>query len=237
MDKVFITDLVTSVMKESYTSYDKIKGIVERVIVLGYSEKTVSVNDLLIGEEKGSYLSCAYAIKHLCERIGFNAEIKIPVDNIVPIISIYTEDGYYAVQADNDKNVYDIQKYNAPFVIREIEGGSCAITNYVGTSNYVEVPKSVDGLTVIGIDEGAFKDCNFISMIVLPNSLNKIENGAFENCTSIKYLDNQSNVIIDSSNFGDTKWFNKSHDLIKFEDKYSNNITIGTGHHRFLNTF
>ena len=53
----------------------------------------------------------------------------------------------------------------------------------------IEIPKILDGKTVVGIGDNAFKGAKELTGVVIPNSIKKIGNGAFRNCVKINNVD------------------------------------------------
>ena len=67
-----------------------------------------------------------------------------------------------------------------------VSGGSATITDvptYI--PNQVEIPQSLNGYQVTGIDSWAFSGCNRIKSINIPSSVTRIGNGAFSGCSSL----------------------------------------------------
>ena len=84
--------------------------------------------------------------------------------------------------------------------------GGVVITSYLGKDSLAEIPSSIDGLPVIGIGEGAFRNSSVeqvvipagvktidwfafygsyrLRSVILPASVHTIEYGAFELCSS-----------------------------------------------------
>ncbi len=52
-------------------------------------------------------------------------------------------------------------------------------------SDKLIIPTSISGLPVVGIEDGAFKDCTDLTSIKIPNSVTYIGNSAFENCSAV----------------------------------------------------
>ena len=61
------------------------------------------------------------------------------------------------------------------------------ITSYNGDDNVVTVPEKIDGKYVIGIASGAFVG-KTMDTLVLPRSIQKIEQGAFQRCRTLETL-------------------------------------------------
>ncbi len=61
------------------------------------------------------------------------------------------------------------------------------ITEYLGNESSVAVPEKINEKTVISIGSGAFKNKS-LTELILPRRLQKIEDGAFVGCSSLKTL-------------------------------------------------
>lgn len=57
---------------------------------------------------------------------------------------------------------------------------------YHGTSKKVVVPATIEGYTVMGIENGGFKGNTNIEEVYLPDTLTTIESNMFEGCTSLR---------------------------------------------------
>ena len=67
-----------------------------------------------------------------------------------------------------------------------VSGGSATITDVpTSISNQVEIPQSLNGYQVTGIDSWAFSGCNRIKSINIPSSVTSIGYGAFSGCSSL----------------------------------------------------
>lgn len=62
------------------------------------------------------------------------------------------------------------------------------VVRYTGKEREVEVPNSINGETITSIEKDAFKDCNFIKKIILPDTLLEIKKDAFQKCEDLKYI-------------------------------------------------
>lgn len=56
---------------------------------------------------------------------------------------------------------------------------------YTG-SGELTVPEEINGQMVYGIGEGCFENCTRLTTVILPETLNSIENNAFAGCTSLR---------------------------------------------------
>ncbi len=62
------------------------------------------------------------------------------------------------------------------------------VQSYVGEDDEVSIPRLHDGIPIIGIDEGAFQDCDHIKSIILSDNLTYIGDRAFRNCSSLEHV-------------------------------------------------
>ncbi len=88
------------------------------------------------------------------------------------------------------------------------DGASYTVTDcvseYPGT---IEIPETYDGLPITAIGADAFRDCNKITAVVIPDSVTVIGGSAFRNCTSLTTIDLPDNItnIPGAMCFGCTK--------------------------------
>lgn len=59
------------------------------------------------------------------------------------------------------------------------------ITGYVGSSTNVVIPRTINGVTVTGIDRYAFDGNTSITSLRMPDSIEEIEYGSFNECSSL----------------------------------------------------
>ena len=71
------------------------------------------------------------------------------------------------------------------------------ITGYQGLDDAVEIPETINEMTVTSIGNGAFRNCPGLKRITIPDGVTSIGNGAFENCfelTSINIPDGVTSI-------------------------------------------
>jgi len=91
----------------------------------------------------------------------------------------------------------------------EISDGK--ITNYVGESKEVVIPKAIGGEEVTGIAANAFEECAAETYYV-PNTITSVEENAFLNCIALKTFYMSDNVMtISDSSFRGCKNFETLH--------------------------
>ena len=64
-------------------------------------------------------------------------------------------------------------------------GSTATITGYTGSSSSIEIPSTIDGLTVTAIGRNAFADRD-ITSVRIPLSVSTISSGAFQNCVDLR---------------------------------------------------
>lgn len=100
------------------------------------------------------------------------------------------ESEFLVTEATEQKPIYPS---NSPYSLEfeSLGNGCCAIS---GIGNFEEkelkIPqKSPMGETITEIKANAFKNCELLEMITIPNTVEKIGTGAFKGCTSLIYID------------------------------------------------
>ncbi|MBQ7190067.1 MAG: leucine-rich repeat domain-containing protein, partial [Kiritimatiellae bacterium] len=97
-----------------------------------------------------------------------------------------------------------------------VASGKATITATTHMTGNVTIPGTLNGYTVTGIGDNAFRDCHDLERVTIPSTVTRIGNGAFRSCD---YLDNV--VIPDSvTEIGDSAFY---------ECSYIQNLLIGTG--------
>ena len=73
------------------------------------------------------------------------------------------------------------------FEYKDNGDGTCKITNtkYKG-SQYVNIPKKINGLSVTSIGDEAFSGCRYLISVIIPDSVTSIGDWAFLNCRWLK---------------------------------------------------
>ena len=66
-------------------------------------------------------------------------------------------------------------------------GGTGTITDYSGPSAEVlEIPSTLNGCVVTGIDSNAFKDHHDFTRVVIPDTVKTLSSTAFNNCSALR---------------------------------------------------
>ena len=84
----------------------------------------------------------------------------------------------YATEGENQTSSFEYE---------ENDEGGITITGFKGTETEVDIPSEIDGKSVTKIGELAFKECNGLTSVTIPESVTNIGSGAFEGCNIIIY--------------------------------------------------
>lgn len=79
-----------------------------------------------------------------------------------------------------------VTKTQGDYVYYINDNDEVTILEYSGTSKIAEVPSEIEGKKVVSIDEQAFYDSDKLEKVLLPDSLTKIDQSAFDFCISLK---------------------------------------------------
>ena len=136
-------------------------------------------------------LEIIYAPKSLTS-IGDSAFATFNRKTIVMVV-----DGSYAhtycIENDVAFELIDSDESASPvedFMWEETEDGrGIVITEYMGTETTVSVPATIEGLPVVYIGAESFNGCRNITKVIIPESVNSIEQAAFVGCTNLEIVD------------------------------------------------
>ena len=71
------------------------------------------------------------------------------------------------------------------FQYKSLSDGTIEITGYIGTSESITIPSSIDGKNVTSIGKAAFYQKDSLTSVEIPNTVTKIGEGAFSQCTNL----------------------------------------------------
>lgn len=113
--------------------------------------------------------------------------------------------------------------YTEGYLEYYLKDNSISICGYFGSENEVTVPASIAGYPVSEIEAGAFSDAETVTKVNLPDTIMRIEEGAFAGNQRVIYDSNTSNPTVDVPNDVDIPDQNASNDAeIPGNDEQSN---------------
>ena len=78
----------------------------------------------------------------------------------------------------------------------DASGTITSATTYGKDATSIEIPETINGITVTKIGNNAFYNCNKLTTITLPNTLTEIGEYAFGGCTALTTIDIPENVTV-----------------------------------------
>lgn len=98
------------------------------------------------------------------------------------------------VYAEEQKTVYSDGYY-----YYHLEDGYISICGYFGSEEVVEIPSSIIALPVSRIETGAFKGCNSVKTIVLPETIMEVQENAFAGADNLSEIKDYTGTDLDDT--------------------------------------
>ena len=123
--------------------------------------------------------------------IGRTVEIIESDAVILPETTVYVEHSYKPLGWDdhwtsqNKAIIWNASANNDSGFLYDERSSGLWIIGYVGKSNEIEIPDSINNIPVIGIGERAFEN-QPIKSVFIPSTVKFIDAGAFSGCTSLE---------------------------------------------------
>ena len=115
--------------------------------------------------------------------IGEDAFAECP--NLVLTV---TEDSYAHQYCVSNQLSFVTVSSTGRFKYADAGSDAVTITGYIGSAPYVTIPAQLDGKTVIGVADYAFRSRDYLVSVVLPDGLKTIGNEAFYCCRNLTYV-------------------------------------------------
>lgn len=80
------------------------------------------------------------------------------------------------------------ENYTKGLLFERVENGWAIAGAGSASEQKLVIPSEIDGLPVVEIKSGAFRNCSFFSYLCLPAGLKTVETGAFAGCSSLKEI-------------------------------------------------
>ena len=105
------------------------------------------------------------------------------------------------------------------------------ITGYTGSDTQITIPAEIDGLSVVKIEDNAFKDNENLVSVTVSEGVEDIGESAFQNCTSLATISLPETIIHFGKNaiFNTAYYNNENNWKLKFENDSMGGINIGSG--------
>ena len=86
------------------------------------------------------------------------------------------------------------------FAYTDYRNGTCYIDGFSSPEEAAEIseliiPETLNGVTVTGIQNGAFMDCTQLTRVVLPNTVKDVSHYAFRGCTNLEEIVLSDNLV------------------------------------------
>ncbi len=112
----------------------------------------------------------------------------------------------------------------------EVVNDEAVITSYNGSATNVTVPETIDGYSVYGIGDSAFKDNINIEKITVSAGVKSVGASAFENCTSLATIILPSTIMfLGEKAIYNTAYYNNKSNWKEKLNNSSNEPNIGNG--------
>lgn len=136
--------------------------------VLGFNKR------FKISEEP--WINVTNAIKRTSFKVALiNGLCRTPDDNIVDIL---IEQFAYPCEVPNNGFVYEVSNDLTYFTVKK----------YTGTNTTVQIPDNCGGLPVTKLATEAFKECEHITELLIPESLTELDSVTLNNCASLETI-------------------------------------------------
>lgn len=85
-----------------------------------------------------------------------------------------------------------------------LNDGTVSITKFIGEASDVEIPSEIDGLAVTQIDAEAFKGCEILTSVIIPDTVIDLGSEAFAECVNLTklHIGDGITMLYDSAFYG-----------------------------------
>lgn len=116
----------------------------------------------------------------------------------------------------------------------EIVDDNAVITGYTGTDTVITVPAQINGISVVKINDGAFKGNTNLASVTVSEGVKDIGASAFENCTSLATISLPNTIVhIGEKAIYNTAYYNDTSNWrlkkTQGDNSSSGGINIGSG--------
>lgn len=182
---------------EDMSGLEKVEKICQFVAGYDYSVEHYTTTGMIVSGG-GDCWSSTYTILAMCEKLGIRAWVrnanKDPGAGSGHRNAMVEIDGaYYEAEAGFEGSAprpYYITPRSSLFSYTTVSGGIelYQYDGYDGLTDVLEIPAEIDGRTVVGLGENFLSGNNWITQVILPDTLTYLEPGAFFNCQALTTL-------------------------------------------------
>lgn len=142
--------------------------------------------------KKGLYLLSVLLMFSCALSVGVMAEEKSGTgQGLVNLESIQINGGdsqNLATSETIDTEMIKTTAVAGDYTYSDYEEGSVGITKYTGSAAKVTIPAEINGEPVLWISDYAFRGCNSVVEVVIPNGVETIYGDAFMNCANLSKI-------------------------------------------------
>ena len=216
----------------SLTEMEKLEKVCEFVCSYDYKATIVIGNIGMVLENGGDCHSSTGTVNYMCKKLGMVAwtrdASKDPGAGPGHTNSIvkFSDDSAYVVDCGYSGSAprgYSIKPYtsdlmsNGDYIYEILDGGTLKIKSYGGTGGDIIIPQEIDGKSVTVIDKNVFRKNTEITSVVLPETLEQIDNCAFQYCTNLAYVEVPNSLYkVGTNTFSDTAWYDNQPDGVVY---------------------
>lgn len=179
---------LAAILRDLYPNEKLLVNIALEVYECGIADKLHSVTNVDTTQ-----------VQAFCHQL--KNEYALPTDIALKGLQIWAD--AYGVQLDTpSKTIQNAQAeiIHAPIIENIVEGcksdydieninGAITIKKFIGfDEKLIQIPNSIDGIPVKIIGEDAFKKCTSVEKIIIPEGIERIQNGAFSGCSNLKHI-------------------------------------------------
>ena len=216
----------------SMTEMEKLKKVCEFVCSYDYKATIVIGSIGIVLENGGDCHSSTGTVNYMCRKLGMTAWTRDASKDLgagsghTNSIVKFSDDSAYIVDCGYSGNAprgYSIEPYTSDlmsegdYVYEVLDDGTLKIKSYGGSGGDIIIPQEIDGKTVTTIGKSVFKENKEITSVVLPETLEHIDDYAFFRCSNLAFVEVPNSLHrVGCQVFDDTAWYNSQPDGVVY---------------------
>lgn len=198
-----LDDYIKKYVNVKTNQLDKLKEITAYPAKFPYNYRYSGYVSMVIFEG-GDCIASASTIQYMCEKVGIKSHIRYAANdvgagtghrNVAALINkkIYICEAGYGIEKAN--RPYHVKELNVGYSYKNIGNKKIVIYQYDGYDEIINVPSTINNMTVVGLEKvvfysGASRSGIVIKKITLPSTITSIGSAVF------KYLRNITTMTI-----------------------------------------